>query len=324
MKTKYSLSCLLVAALFAACDDDHEAPVNPDWDYPVVITAQAYSYDAQAGGTTWVGTDNALGVTFLQEGEAGVDQVVAPYANLQYLANGISDQDYFVPADINAIPYFPASGEKRHVAAYFPYSVKVIDQQLPINLHADGKDYASKLLFARVDNMDKDHRKCMLKMRPALSQITFRFKVGEPFTMEQLEAMKVTLKGFHLSGLFKTTDGMVSFRAEDTADGEIALAVPEKKKAVVRAAEEKYVLQGIALPSTATATYEVEVICNGQTYTQKFIVENIDELKGGYVYTFEPTFEGDKMMLNCQSAPIINWKPGDGEISGDGEEINND
>lgn len=320
MKTKYCLSCLLVAALFAACDDDHEAPVNPDLAYPVVITAQAYSYDAQAGGTTWVGPDFALGVSFLKDAEAGTE-VAAPYANVKYLANGISEEDYFVPANDNEIPYFPATGEKRHVAAYFPYRVEVIDRQLPINLREDGKEYASQLLFARVDNMDKDHRKCMLQMRPALSLITFRLKVGEPFTQEQLEGMKVTLKGFHLSGLFDTTNGTVSFRPEDTADGEIVLAVPEKKKAAVRAAVEEYVLQAIALPSTVTDTYEAEVICNGQTYTRKFTAENIGELAGSYEYTFEPTFEGDKMMLNCQSAPIINWKPGGDDISGEGEEI---
>lgn len=320
MKTKYSLSCLLVAALFAACDDDHEAPINPDLAYPVVITAQAYSYDAQAGGTTWVGSDFAMGVTFLKEGETGAE-VVAPYANVQYLANGISDEDYFVPANDREIPYFPATGEKRHLAAYFPYRVDVIDQQLPINLRDNGKEYAGQLLFARADHMDKDHRKCLLKMRPALSLITFRFKVNEPFTAEELETIKVSLKKIHVSGLFNTTDGTVSFRAEDIADSEIVLAVPEKKKAAVRAAEEEYVLQGIALPSTETATYEAEVICNDRIYTQKFAVENIVELKGSYEYSFEPTFEGDKMMLNCQSAPIINWKPGGDDISGEGEEI---
>ncbi|EJX09837.1 hypothetical protein EVA_02045 [gut metagenome] len=307
-----------MAALFAACDEDHKAPVNPDSAYPVVVTAQAYSYDVQAGGTIWVGPEFAMGVTFLKEGEAGAE-VVAPYANVQYLANGISEEDYFVPAHDNEIPYFPATGEKRHVAAYFPYSVKVIEQQLPINLREEGKKFASQLLFAREDNMDKDHRKCRLQMRPALSLITFRFQVGKPFTQEQLEAMKVTLKGFHLSGLFHITDGTVGFRAQDLPDGQIALAVPEKKKAEVRDAEEVYVLQAIALPSTETATYEAEVICNGHTYIQKFTDENITELKGGYEYIFEPTFKEDEMMLNCQSAPIINWKPG-GDISGEGEE----
>lgn len=325
MKTKYSLSCLFVAALLAACDEDHKAPQNPDLAYPVVITAQAYSYDAQAGGTIWVGPDFALGVTFLKEGQAGASEVDAPHANVQYLANGISDEDYFVPADNQDIPYFPANGDKRHVAAYFPYRIDVIDQQLPVNLLA-GKEYAGKLLFARVNNLDKDHRKCQLRMRPALSLITFRFKVNGPFTAEELQAMKVILNDFHQSGFFNTTDGTMNYLDGQESLGDIALSPLAQKKNLMWAdddAAEEYVFQGMVLPSLVTDTYSVTVECKGRTYTKNLSKENIDELIGSYEYTFEPTFTADgEMMLNCQSAPIINWKPGDGDISGDGEEVN--
>lgn len=313
---------LLACTLFAACNDN-DTPVDESKAYPAVIMAEAFDYGNETG-TTWF-KGETIGVYMLK---GGTDDIVAPYSNLRYYANQFDNQDYFLPGNNDSIPYFPATGEKMDIAAYYPQATVLADSLVPVHL-IENYDYASQLLFARVSDLNKDSRKAELRLTPVLSKLTFKFKVGYGMTEKDLRGMSVTLKGLPVSGNFVTTKGKIRFRDVTTAQ-DIRLTTTETKKAVTRAAGDKedddtfITAQGMVLPASTTKGYKVVIELpaaaegTGKIYEYE-IPKSTDEFESSTEYTFNSKINDLKLSVVVNKSPITDWEPG-GIINGNGEE----
>lgn len=322
---KNKFTCLILAcALLAACNDN-DTPVDESKAYPAVILAQAFGYSADAPGATW-SKGETIGVYMLK---SGTDEIVAPYSNLRYYANSFDNQDYFLPGNIDSIPYFPPTGEKMDIAAYYPHTTVLADSLVAIHL-IENYEYASKLLFSRVSGLHKDQRKAQLPLRPALTLLTFKFKVGYGMTKDDLKGLTVTLKGLPVSGNFNAITGKVHFR--DVSVGQdIRFTATETKattRIVTRADEEEnkedevfIIAQGMVLPSSTTEGYSVvvELPAVEKSYTYDIPEGGTEDFEGSQEYTFDSQINNEDMIVTVQSSPIINWGQG-GSISGEGEE----
>lgn len=315
---------LLACALLAACADN-DTPVDESTAYPAVILAQAFGYSADATGATW-SKGETIGVYMLK---SGTDEIVAPYSNLRYYANSLDNQDYFLPGNIDSIPYFPPTGEKMDIAAYYPKTITLADSLVALHL-LENYEYASKLLFSRVSGLHKDRRRAELPLRPALTLLTFKFKVGYGMTKDDLKGLTVTLKGLPVSGNFNAITGKVHFRNVSTGQ-DIKFTATETKAAtrgvMTRAENEEeedevfITAQGMVLPSSTTQGYSVvvELPQVGKSYTYDIPEGGTEDFEGSQEYTFDSQINNEDMIVTVQSSPIINWGQGD-SISGKGEE----
>lgn len=320
---------LLACALLAACNDN-DTPVDESKAYPAVITAQAFGYEADAAGSTW-NKGETIGVYMLK---AGTDEIVAPYSNLRYYANSRDDQDYFLPGKNDSIPYFPATGEKMDIAAYYPQATALADSLVAIHL-IENYEFASKLLYSRIAGLNKDNRKAVLDLRPALTKLVFKFKVGYGMTEADLKGLTVTLKGLPVSGNFNAITGKIHFRdistnqdikfttAEKKASTRIAAPVSTRAESEEENKEEDIFItaEGMVLPASTTDGYQVivELPAVDKSYTYDIPQGGTDEFEGSQQYTFDSEINNEGMIVKVQSSPIINWGQG-GSISGEGEE----
>lgn len=320
---------LLACALLAACNDN-DTPVDESKAYPAVITAQAFGYEADAAGSTW-NKGETIGVYMLK---AGTDEIVAPYSNLRYYANSRDDQDYFLPGKNDSIPYFPATGEKMDIVAYYPQATALADSLVAIHL-IENYEFASKLLYSRIAGLNKDNRKAVLDLRPALTKLVFKFKVGYGMTEADLKGLTVTLKGLPVSGNFNAITGKIHFRdistnqdikfttAEKKASTRIAAPVSTRAESEEENKEEDIFItaEGMVLPASTTDGYQVivELPAVDKSYTYDIPQGGTDEFEGSQQYTFDSEINNEGMIVKVQSSPIINWGQG-GSISGEGEE----
>lgn len=319
---------LLACALLAACDDN-DTPVDESKAYPAVIMAEAFDYGSETG-TTWF-KGETIGVYMLK---GGTDDIVAPYSNLRYYANQFDNQDYFLPGNNDSIPYFPATGEKMDIAAYYPQATVLADNLVAIHL-INNYEYASKLLFARVSDLDKEHRKAELPLTPVLTKLTFKFKVGYGMTEADLKGMSVSLQGLPVSGNFNATTGKINFR-DVTVGEDIKLTTTEAKKgkaairAITRADGNKeeddtfITAQGMVLPASTTEGYKVliELPAANEGTGKKYYYEipkATDDFEGSQEYTFDTKINDESLSVIVNKSPIIDWEQG-GIINGDGEE----
>lgn len=311
----------LACTLLAACNDN-DTPVDAGKAYPVVIIAQAFGYETDAAGSSW-NKEETIGVYML---EGGSNTILPPYSNMRYYANNRNDQDYFLPGNNDSIPYFPTTGEAMDIAAYYPQTIALADSIITIHLLSN-YNYASKLLFSRVSGLNKDNRKAVLQLRPALTKLTFKFKVGYGMTEKELKGLTVTLKGLPISGQFNAITGKVSFRNVST-NQDIKLITLEKNTTTrsltrTKSTDDIFITaQGIVLPASTTEGYKVivELPALQKSYTYD-IPKGTDEFEGSQEYTFDSTINNDDMVVSVQSSPIINWGQG-GIIGGDGKENN--
>lgn len=316
---------LLACALFAACDDN-DTPVDESKSYPAVIMAEAFDYGSETG-TTWF-KGETIGVYMLK---GGTDDIVAPYSNLRYYANSFDNQDYFLPGNNDSIPYFPATGDKMDIAAYYPQTTVLADSLVAIHL-INNYEYASQLLFARVADLNKDSRKAELPLTPVLTKLTFQFKVGYGMTEADLKGLLVTLQGLPVSGNFNATTGKINFRNVTIGeDIKLTTTEPKKEKASTRAEDDKedneilITAQGMVLPASTTEGYKVIIELpaanegTGKTYEYE-IPKATDQFEGSQEYTFDTTINNENLIIVVDKSPIINWGQG-GIINGDGEEI---
>lgn len=320
MTRKTFIPLFLAYVLLAACNDK-DSSVDESKDFPVIIVGQAFGYETNAAGNSW-SKGETIGVTMLK---VGTIDIVAPYSNLRYYANNSTEQNYFLPGNSDSIPYFPATGEAMDLVAYYPQAIVLADSIVTIHLFKD-YNYASKLLYSRVSNLNKDNRKAVLQLRPALAKVTFKFKLGYGMTEADVKGLTVTLKGLPVSGHFNTLTGKVSFR-DATTSQDIQLITSEKKpdaRSLTRSTSDDagvlITAEGVVLPSSTTAGYQVVIDLPAikQSYTYE-IPEGTSDFEGSQEYTFESTINNDNMVVSVQSSPITNWGQG-GIIDGNGEE----
>ena len=321
------LTYLLLGGLLtlASCDNSDDTPATDPKAYPLVVTAQQFGYDEDSEGVTYT-KGETLGVYML---EAGTDHIVPPYG---YYANQHADEDYFLPGNNDSIPYFPATGEKRDVSAYYPKTVTLADSLVSLHL-VEHYDYASQLLWARVDGLDKDNRKAELQLRPALTLLSFNLKAGFGVTADDLQGAVIILRGLPVSGNFNAVNGHVSYHPGITQDlvyqtTTKAVAVRSSLPTRADADDEEednppvvLTVSAMVLPSSTTEGFKmiVEVPKLEQTYEYD-IPQGTGSFEGTTEYEFDTEINDEGMIVSVQSSPIINWTPG-GSISGEGEEV---
>lgn len=313
---------LLACTLLATACDDNDAPADESKAYPAIIMAEAFDHGSVTG-TTWYNGET-IGVYMMKN---GTDDIVAPYGNLLYYANQFDNQDYFLPGDDELIPYFPATGEKMDIAAYYPRTTVLADRLVALHL-INNYEYASQLLFARATGLSKDNRKAELALFPVLTKLTFKFKVGYGLTKDDLQGLSVTLQGLPLSGNFDATTGKIDFR-NVALDEELKLTTAEA--AATRAgndAADNVVItaQGLVFPTSSTEGYKVKIELpaagGGAGKTYDFEIEKVtNEFEGSQEYTFTTTINNEELIVIVDKSPIAGWEPG-GTINGDGEESN--
>lgn len=328
IQRKSTIFLLATLLILAACSDDDDTAATAQ-SYPVVITAQGFSLDEDSEGTTYTNGET-LGVYML---EGGTDNIVPPYSNLRYYANRYDDQDYFLPGNNDSIPYFPATGEQRDIAAYYPRTVTLADSLVNIHL-TEHYDYASSLLWARVNGLDKDNRTAFLQLRPALTLLTFNLRAGYGVTVDELAGTVITLRGLPVSGYFNALNGHTSYNEGITQDivvTEDGIATQSASAAVRTAAtrandsdsdeQQTVTMQVFVLPSSTTQGYTmtVEIPSLGQTYEQDIPAAGASDFAGSTEYEFDTQINDDDMIVSVQSSPINNWGQS-GSISGEGEE----
>ena len=328
MNRKPTYFLLAGLAALASCDND-DTPAPDPKAYPLVVTAQQFGYDEDSEGVTYT-KGETLGVYML---EAGTDHIVPPYANLRYYANRQTDEDYFLPGNNDSIPYFPATGEKRDVSAYYPKTVTLADSLVGLHL-VEHYDYASQLLWARVGGLDKDNRKAVLQLRPALTLLSFNLKAGFGVTADDLQGAVIILRGLPVSGNFNAVNGHVSYHPGITQD---LVYQTTTKAAATRSSlptradaddEEEdnppvvLTVSAMVLPSSTTEGFKmiVEVPKLEQTYEYDIPKGGTESFEGSTEYEFDTEINDEGMTVSVQSSPIENWTPG-GTISGEGEEV---
>lgn len=310
---KFILTLLACCALWAACSDDDA--VDESKAYPAVITAQSFNFGATTG-TTW-SKSQTIGVYMLN---SGTNDIIAPYGNLRYYANNRTDQDYFLPGSNDSIPYFPPTGESRDIAAYYPRTTTVVaDTLIGINI-VDNYTYASQLLFSRVSGLNKDNRKAVLELRPALSQLTFNYTAGYGRTASDLVGITTTLRGLPVSGNFNTTTGTIDFRNTSTQDITLTTTAASSTRAD---ATTTYTASGMVLPSSTTEGYTIVITLPAIGETREYEVPKATEtLTSGIEYTLDIRINDLDLIVSVQESPITNWQQGGIIISGSGTEQN--
>lgn len=308
---------LLILLPVAACNDNAPTWEDPEAKaYPAVITAQGFGMDEDSEGVTYT-QGETIGVFMM---ENGTDNMVLPYGNLRYYANRYDDEDYFLPGNNDSIPYFPPTGEKRDISAYYPRTVTLADSL--VNLHlVERYEYASSLLWARVNGLDKDNRIAALALRPALTLLTFSLRGGMGITMDDLEGVIVTMKGIPVSGHFNAVNGYTHVNRNILID----LTVPESTTSTRADADERegetIDFATFVLPSSTTQGYQmqVEVPNLGQTYTID-IPAKTEQFESSMEYLFDIEITPQGMDVDLQTSPITNWG-NNGSISGETEDM---
>ena len=273
----------LAGALLTACSDD-EAPAADPKAYPLIIEAKVYTnYDTQQEGTTWTKPEDKIGVYVLKSGSS---EVVSPHANLSYSPTPTSYDDYFQPDQVDAIPYFPTTGEDVwDVAIYYP----------------------------RQETFETEG----MRLAPALSRLVFYFRAEGDITAEQLDNVTVDLNGLPTIGSFNVVEGRFSADTESVAS--FRMRTSSSADATVARTTEAFVM-----PLGGTQGYVATINANKlpdalkkKTYT---IGSSIGSFERGMQYVFDVTVSNTGYTIESSSSPIAGWEEGD-KISGEGEEV---
>lgn len=306
---------LISCALMSSCKDE-DTYIDTAHAYPIVITGQAYGYDAADGGETWT-KGETIGVYMMESGTATVE---SPYSNIRYYANNRDDQDYFLPGNNDSILYFPYSGEQRDIAAYYPYTLEAIDGEIPINVADQSNTKMTGLLYARVGKLSKNNRKAELKLSPILTKLHFTLTLVGNVSGVKADDITLTLKGFPTSGFLNVPSGEFSYR---NVYMDIPLTMTKDGSATQTGAvgQAVYTADGYVMPSLSTEGYQVCVSIPGFGEYTANIIESTPYLNAATVYNFELRLLDDKLQMTLTSSSINNWG-NSGDIYGSGEEKN--
>ncbi len=305
----------LAGALLTACSDD-EAPATDPKAYPLIIEAKVYTnYDTQQEGTTWTKPEDKIGVYVLKSGSS---EVVSPHANLSYSPTPTSYDDYFQPDQVDAIPYFPTTGEDVwDVAIYYPRQETFeTEGMVPLKLDKQGDMKASSLLYGRASSLTKENTVASMRLAPALSRLVFYFRAEGDITAEQLDNVTVDLNGLPTIGSFNVVEGRFSADTESVAS--FRMRTSSSTDATVARTTEAFVM-----PLGSTQGYVATINANKlpdalkkKTYT---IGSSIGSFERGMQYVFDVTVSNTGYTIDSSSSPIAGWEEGD-KISGEGEE----
>lgn len=314
---------LLTGALLTACSDD-DAPAVDSKAYPLVIEAKVYDYGVDQEGKTWSNSNEVIGVYVLKGGSS---DVVSPHNNLSYSATPTSYDDYFQPGDINAIPYFPTTGEDLwDIAVYYPYQGEFATEGvIPLDLNKQGNIKSTYLLYARATSLNRENRIASMRLVPALSRLFFNFHTNETVTADDISTLNVKLSGLPTIGSFNVLNGRFTADEESVKSFGMKMRTPEATATRATTSEEpaaERTAEAFVMPLGSTLNYVAEISIPKLNKSHTYVInQDIGSLSKNTQYLFDVTVDKDGINVKTSSSPISGWEEGD-HIGGEGEEIN--
>lgn len=315
MVSKKLIYLMLAGALLAGCSDD-DTTATGDKAYPLVIKAKVYSHVPSEDATTWTKPEDVTGVYVLK---SGTNQVVLPHANLGYYPTPTAYDDYFQPADVDAIPYFPPTGEEVwDVAVYYPRTDEAgAEADIPLQLEKQGPLKSSSLLYGRATSLTKENRVASMRLTPALSRLVFYFRPGSGVTAEQLADVTVDIEGMPTAGSFNVLSGKFTADAESVKAFRTRTAGQPDDTTVARTCE------AFVMPAASTkgCTAVIQAPSLPDVPLKPYLFSNnIVSLARGMQYVFDVTVSSKGYTVETTSSPIEDWEEDD-KISGEGGEM---
>ena len=276
-KIFHYLTIASIAVATASCNKEESASTVYEKAYPVILKAQSIGLEADKTPVSYL-KGEGIGVSLLEQ---GTDNVVAPNSNIRYLSDGIGY--YFVAADNDSTIYLPENGDKRDIATYYPKTADITDK-VSIDLTTD-QEFGAKLQFGRINDLDKDNREAVLKMKNALSLVTLDIDASELGAQSMTAVLQNTpLKGnmniyngtFEATeyGALAMTEGNVLSRADNNVKKFYSMVIPAQivvstgegntSNIEVQATEAKIEITIIKSDGTTTAPVEIKL----SDYTQ--------------------------------------------------------
>lgn len=179
---------LLLTLLWTACSHDEGPTAVYDNAYPLAVKAQNVGFEADQAADLYA-KGESIGVSMLEE---GTNQVVEPYFNIRFNSGGIGS--YFTVGNNDSIPMFPAGGEKRDLAAYYPRVDDVTDNQINIDLSAE-QNLAFNLQFDKINGLSKDNREADFKLKHVFAMVSAEITPEVSYSNMKVEIRNTTLKG---------------------------------------------------------------------------------------------------------------------------------
>lgn len=298
MENKLLYTALLMAAAsltFCGCDNNNEGEDEiQTTDTPLVLTGKNYSFDPKAAGAEWKNGKN-IGIFLTTENG---EEIINSYENVLYKSIEVP-AGYFAPPVGDDPVYFPQDGSKTNLIAYFPYSERLTENRIAMDV--SNQNSASPFNFLYSNNckgVGKDNNKVVMELRPVLSQVVLDLVPGDGVTKEYLEEATVLLKGMNskaqfnlLSAQFENLEAKkdIKMRASETANSDTAQVIPTA--------------------SIEGAQLYVSLPKMNREYTWE-LSEKLSELKQGYRYICTATISLDKISVETTEEPIADWTDG--------------
>lgn len=179
---------LLLTLLWTACSHDEGPTAVYDNAYPLAVKAENVGFEADQAADLYA-KGESIGVSMLEE---GTNQVVEPYFNIRFNSGGIGS--YFTVENNDSMPMFPANGEKRDLAAYYPRVDDVTDNQINIDLAAE-QNLAFNLQFDKINGLNKDNREADFKLKHVFAMVSAEITPEVPYSDMKVEIRNTTVKG---------------------------------------------------------------------------------------------------------------------------------
>lgn len=299
----YSAMMLLLVCAFSGCDDDKDPEAGLT---PAVIQGKVYAYDTAEAGVQWE-TSQIIGITMLK---ANSTESVAPYHHIKYKTT-VYPVGYFTPVSTEDVLYYPEDGSKVDITAFHPYKDNLKDDLYPVNVATQSTSANFSLLYANNSKgLNKDNKKTIIELRPAVTQFIVKLEAGDGVVDEYLVNSVVTFAGMPTKANFNLLTGTF----QDQANVQ-SIALP--------ALSEGYGASGSILPAASTDGFSVLVTlpAMGGRVLTRTIASTTPELKGGTRYTGILKVSLDKIeFISINEEPIQDWEE-DEPIQGGGSQF---
>lgn len=179
---------LLLTLLWTACSHDEGPTAVYDNAYPLAVKAENVGFEADQAADLYA-KGESIGVSMLEE---GTNQVVEPYFNIRFNSGGIGS--YFTVENNDSMPMFPANGEKRDLAAYYPRVDAVTDNQINIDLSTE-QNLAFNLQFDKINGLNKDNREADFKLKHVFAMVSAEITPEISYSDMKVEIRNTTVKG---------------------------------------------------------------------------------------------------------------------------------
>lgn len=252
MKQPGLLFCGLLLTALVSCSQENEVkevgPVAAGFSAQVGSMQDPSGNKVRSVTSSWY-TGAQIGITMVQAGTA----VIAESAdNKPYTYTSGSS---FSTSDANTI-YYPVDGSGVDFMAYHPYNTSAAALgTITIDVSDQNDQNILDLLFAKTTGKDKSMPDVSLGFTHAMSRITMTITAGTGLEANDLQHLKVELRGMNTRAQFSTADGSLSNQDTPAA-------------ITIKTAADGTSSQGIILPTSGgTYSFVFTLDSTGEAFT---------------------------------------------------------